>query len=424
MGKGFSLLLVITLFSSACFAIGEETRSTTVHSIKFFKKGNQLSLPVIPLNSIEQLELHFDDFQTSSKSYYYTYQLCDANWEPANLSQMDYIKGFSQNRITLYRFSSISFSRYVHYQINLPAANCMPSRSGNYLLKVFTNGDTTNLVFSRKMMVVQDKVTIGAQVLQPFSQNMFKTHQKIVTKVNFGPLDIFNPVQQIRIVVLQNNRWDNAQTATNPTFIRGKEYEYSSEDNFIFEGGKEFRWLDLRSLRLQSERVRRIDYKDKTYDVYPVPDSVRSPLRYVYYQDLNGRYTIETLEDINPWWQSDYATVHFTFLPNNHDDFSRRQLFLFGEMTGYDTSPANAMQWNEEKKAYEKDVLLKNGYYSYGYVTKDPGNQPVSFRFTEGTVWDTENQYSILVYYRPFGSRSDEIVGYTEINSLNFLNQR
>jgi len=406
----------------ACYAIGEETRSTTVHSIKLFRKGNQTGLPVIPLNSIEQLELHFDDFQTSSKSYYYTYQLCDANWDAANLSQMDYLKGFSQNRITLYRFSSISFTRYVHYQINLPAANCMPSKAGNYLLKVFANGDTAKLLFSRRMMVVDDRTTIAAQVAQPFTQNLFRTHQKIVTRVNFGALDLFNPAQQIRVVVLQNYRWDNAQSASNPNFIRGKEYEYSSEENFIFEGGKEYRWLDLRSLRLQSERVRRVEYKDKSYEVYTVPDSVRSPVRYIYYQDLNGKYIVETMEDINPWWQSDYATVHFTFLPNNHDDFSNRQLFLFGEFNDYDTSPASAMQWNEENHAYEKNLLLKNGYYSYSYVTKDPGNQPVSFRFTEGSVWDTENQYSIFVYYRSFGSRSDELVGYTEINSLNYLN--
>lgn len=422
MNKWLPVALVLSFLSVACYALPDEVRSTTIHSIKLFKKGDQESLPVIPLNSVEQLELHFDDFQSGSKSYSYTYQLCNADWSPANLSQMDFIRGFSQNRITQYRFSSISFTRYVHYQINLPAANCMPSRSGNYLLKVFINGDTSNLVFSRRMMVVDNRVSIAPQVAQPFSQETFRTHQKIVMKVNFQELDIFNPAQQVSLVVLQNHRWDNAQVANSPTFIRGKEFEYSSENNFIFEGGKEYRWLDLRSLRLQSDRVRRIDYKEKSYDVYPVPDSVRSPMRYIFYQDLDGAYIVETLEDINPWWQSDYATVHFTFLPNNHDDFTHRQLFIAGEMTGYDTSPANALQWNEEKQAYEKDLLLKNGYYSYYYVTKDQGSNRASVRFTEGSVWDTENEYSILVYYRSFGSRADELLGFTEVNSLNYLN--
>jgi hypothetical protein len=395
--------------------------SSSIHSIKFFKRGVQNSLPVIPINSQELLELHFDDFQSSSKSYYYTYQLCDANWVPANLSQMDYIRGFSQNRITQYRYSSIAFTRYIHYQVNLPQANCMPSRSGNYLLKVFLNGDTSKLVFTRRMLVVQEKVSVAAQVQQPFSQNTFRTHQKVITKVNFESLDIFNPAQQIRVVVLQNFRWDIMQAASNPTFIRGKEYEYSSEDNFIFEGGKEFRWLDLRSFRLQSDRVRRIDYLDKAYIVYPVPDTVRSPMRYFYYNDINGQYFVETLEDINPWWQGDYATVHFTFLPNNLSDFQHRNLYLVGDMNDWDVSPGSAMKWNEEKQLYEKDILLKNGYYNYLVGTKD-GDQPLSVKYTEGSAWDAENQYTILVYYRPFGGRSDELVGYAELSSLNWKN--
>ena len=95
-----------------------------------------------------------------------------------------------------------------------------------------------------------------------------------------------------------------------------------------------------------------------------------------------------------------------------------------GEMTNYNTSPDSAMQWNEDTQAYEKNIMLKNGYYNYCYETKEISNPnaPASFRFTEGTVWDTENQYTIFVYYRSFGGRSDELLGYTEINSLSFLN--
>lgn len=414
----FSFLIFVVIGYSQ----NGETRSATVQSIKLFRTGNQTSLPIIPLGSVEQLELHFDDVQSSSKNYYYTYELCNADWTSANLSQMDYIKGFSQNRIQQYRASSIAFTRYYHYQITLPQANCVPSKSGNYLLKVFLNGDTSNLLFSRRIMVVDDKIAIGTQVQQPFTQDLFRTHQKLVTKVNFGSLDIFNPQQQVKLVILQNYRWDNAQTASVPTFIRGKEFEYSSEQNFIFEGGKEFRWLDLRSFRLQSDRVRRIDYNAKPYEVFTAPDTVRSPLRYIYYKDLNGQYFVETLEDINPWWQSDYANVHFAFYPNNHDDFNNRKIFIVGEMNNYNTSPDAAMQWNEDTRAFEKIISLKNGYYSYAFATKDNPKAPPSFRFTEGNNWETENTYSILVYYRSFGGRADELLGFKEVNSLSFLN--
>lgn len=420
MPNKISLLPLLCLLSSVIFSQGVETRSASVHAVKLFRKGDQNSMAVAKLGEIESLELHFDDFQSSSRSYYYTYQLCDADWQPANLSQMDYIRGFSQNRIMQYRYSSIAFTRYVHYQVNLPQGDCMPSRSGNYILKVFENGDTSRLLFSRRMIVLDDKLAVAAQVAQPFSQMYYNSYQKVITRLNIGSLDVYNPAQQLKVVVMQNYRWDNARTASAPTFIRGQEYEYSNEDNFVFEGGKEFRWLDLRSYRLQSDRVRKIDYLAKSYEVYPVPDSVRN-LRYLYYNDLNGTYTVQTLEDINPWWQGDYATVHFTFVPDRREDFARRQLFLIGEMTNWDSSPQAAMKWNEDKQAYEKDILLKNGYYSYAYATRE-GNGPLTFQFTEGNFWDAENQYTVLVYYRPFGGRSDELIGYTEINSRAFLN--
>ncbi len=416
-------VLIFMLSAISGFATPGEVRNPNIHSIKLFKKGNQTSMPVITLGGIEQLELHFDDLQKSTKSYYYTYELCNADWTPVNLSPMDYIRGFTQNRITQYRFSSIAYTRYVHYQIDLPQANCVPSRSGNYLLKVFANSDTAQLLFSRRMMVTDSKVVVAASIQQPFSPELFRTHQKVVTNVNFGSLDVFNAPQQIKVVVLQNYSWDNAKSASNPTFIRGNVYEYSNETNFVFEGGKEWRWLDLRSFRLQSDRVRRIDNKENSYDIYPVPDSVRNPLGYVYYKDLNGQYFIETLEDINPWWQGDYGRVHFTFLPYSTDDVKTKRFYVCGELTGYQTSADNEMTWNDDKVCFEKELLLKNGYYNYCYMTKDARNPnaPASFQGTEGSVWDTENQYSVFVYYRGFSGRSDELVGYTETNSFNFI---
>ncbi|MGL1627205.1 type IX secretion system plug protein domain-containing protein, partial [Vibrio parahaemolyticus] len=85
----------------------------------------------------DQLELHFDDLAAIPANYYYTYQLCNADWSEAQWSPFDYIRGFQQNRINTYRVASITRIPYVHYQALLPERNAMPSRSGNYLLKVY-----------------------------------------------------------------------------------------------------------------------------------------------------------------------------------------------------------------------------------------------------------------------------------------------
>ncbi len=419
-----SYLLILISFSAKAQPLTEELRNTNIHSIKLFVSGNQTTLPIVSLGSMEQLELHFDDLNDKSKNYFYTYQLCNANWTAANLSTFDFIKGYSQVRLSQFRASSISFTRYIHYSAKLPTQNSYPSRSGNYLLKVFENADTSKLIFSKRILVVDNKATLAARVIQPFDQKFFLTHQKVITTADIGKLDVYNPQQQLKIVVLQNNRWDIAMTSAAPTFIRGKQYEYNTEDNFIFEGGKEWRWLDLRSFRLQSDRVTKADYKNDSYDLYVRKDSARNPLRYTFYRDFNGQYFIETDDNNNPWWQSDYATVHFTYLPNGNNILKDLDVYVFGELTNFNTTPKNKMIFNVEKGQYELSLFLKKGYYNYSIVSKPQiKNTYTTNLYTEGNNWETENNYTILMYYRSFGGRSDELIAVSSINTLNLISR-
>jgi len=420
-----SISVAAIFFSVQLFALpfaGEVVKSDAIKSIKLYPVGDQTSYAMVTLNAIEQLELHFDDINLYSKNYFYTYQLCDVEWVPLQLSQFDYIKGFSQVRLNVFRQSSVSITRYVHYSAKLPARNCMPSRSGNYLLKVFENGDTSKLVFTKKMLVVDNKVGLGVRVTQPFSGNDYQFHQRVTVNINPNNLDIFNVNQQIKVVVLQNFRWDNAQMASSPTFIRNKQLEFNQEGLFDFEGGKEFRWLDLRSFRLQSDRVRKAEYSDKGTDIFVVADTARPQLRYQYYKDFNGMYYIGMFENFDPWFQSDYAKVHFTFIPENREPIMDRDLYLLGEFTQFQLNDNSKLQYNSQNGAYEKELFLKNGYYSYAFATKDrrPGSGPV-FKYTEGNNWDTENNYTALVYYRGFGARADELIGALSVNSLGVL---
>src|SRR5688500_9542555 len=117
--------------------IPEKIFDPKIKSVQLFPNGNQLGYPIIRLGGSDQLELHFDDLDANIKNYSYTFQLCNADWTPGVLSHFDFIKGFSQVRLTTYRISSIAFTRYTHYQALLPDRNCVPSRSGNFILKVF-----------------------------------------------------------------------------------------------------------------------------------------------------------------------------------------------------------------------------------------------------------------------------------------------
>jgi type 9 secretion system plug protein len=395
----------------------------SIHSVKLFISGNQSAYPIIQLNSVMSLELHFDDLTANVKNYNYTYVLCDAKWAPVDLSPFDFLQGFTQGRLSQYRASSVAKTKYIHYQALLPDKSCTPKLSGNYLLKVYLNGDTSKLAFTRRMLVLDNILSIGAKVTQPFATQLFRTHQKIQFTFDKTKLNVLNPQQQIKIVVLQNYRWDNAVTGIQPTFMRGNIFEYSS-DNTVFPGGREYRWVDLRSFRFQSERVDSANLNTLPFNVYLKPDPQRTNLRYVTYVDLNGAYEINATDVNNPWWQGDYANVHFTFVPQNAAAFSNEKVYLIGELaTGNCDNAECELDYNPDKKVFEKTLLLKQGYYYYTYVTKSINNKKIVIETqdTEGNYSETENSYTILVYYRSFSDRSDELVGATTIDSRNMI---
>ena len=403
----------ITFLFITNFLVAQAPDSIYVSNIKtarLYSYGNELGLPVINLNSSDRVELHFDDLDADVKYYYYTYQLCNNDWTPVNLSQLDYVKGFTQMRISTYRFSSIALTRYTHYEAVLPDRGSFPTRSGNYIVKIFLNGDTSQLVFTKRLMVIESKATVLAKFIQPYAPDLFQTHQRLQFTVSVKGVDAFNADQQVKVVLLQNNRWDIAQTNFLPTFIRGTSLEYNSESLGVFPGGKEWRWADLTDFHLQSDRVMKATYNKLSTDVYMKPDGQRDAQRYVYYRDYNGMFVSSSLRGLNPYWESDYATVYFSFAPPNGMAYTNKDLYLFGQLTNYNFTDSLKMIFNPEKNIYETHLLLKQGYYDYTYVAVDKNNPAIRGEF-DGNYFETENVYTILVYYRSFTDRSDQLIG-------------
>jgi len=417
------LSLLITIFSSFLLVaqrLPDKVYRASIKTVKLFPRNSQTALPVIELNAVDQMELHFDDLDSYPKNYFYTYQLCNADWSEAEWSAFDYIKGFQQNRLSIYRISSIAQQKYVHYQAILPERNAIPSRSGNYLLKVFQDGDTSQLLFTKRFYVVDQQAIIGARFQQPFDFQLIKTHQKINLVVNVPKTNMINP-QQFKAIILQNGRWDNAANNISPTFIRGNTLEFNAEQDCVFPAGKEYRWLDMQSFRFQSDRIESIDRTIIPMEVNVRQDRARSNLQYLFYRDQNGFYDIMNTESVNPWWQSDYAKVNFSFTPDKGQQLNGTNVYLIGELTGNQIGDTSLMKYDAILGTYTKQLLLKQGYYSYAYITKDARSKNIKSEnwLTEGNYWETENEYSILFYYKTLGGRHDELIGYKVLNSFN-----
>jgi hypothetical protein len=391
---------------------------TNIRSVKLHAYADQLSYPILKLNSTDRIELHFDDLDADVKYYSYTFVLCNADWTTAPISQFDYMRGFANVRINTYRNASIALTRYTHYSAILPDKNTFPTRSGNYLLKVFTNGDTSKTVFTKRFLVVDMKAGISATVLQPFNTAFAKTHQKIQFSINVQSIKPTNVFQQIKVVILQNFRWDQSIKNIQPTFIRQNILEYNTENESLFPAQKEWRWLNLTSLRLQTDRIEKGDYTNKGQTLYVKPDGDRNGLRYMYYRDANGFCQYSTIEPVNPYWQGDYATVWFRYLPSIKQPFKEQDVYLYGELTNYELTEAHKLNYNPETGFYENKQMLKQGFYDYIYILKNKKTGTIASDLTEGNWFETENNYTILVYYRPLGGRADELIAISLINSI------
>ena len=79
-------------------------------------------------------------------------------------------------------------------------------------------------------------------------------------------------------------------------------------------------------------------------------------------------------------------------------------LFNGGNITRYE------MQYNDRANRYEGTVLLKQGAYDYQYLWVPDGESAGQTRPTEGDWYETSNEYLILLYYRPRGSRYDRLI--------------
>jgi hypothetical protein len=416
--KNWILLIGLYFFTLPLFAQVDKIVGANIQTVLIFPKGKPLALPVIGLNSQDELLIQFDDLSANYQQYYFTIELMDMQWQSVVLNPFDYTRGLTQNNIRDYTISSIAQQSYFHYSFTFPTVSSRPTKSGNYLMKVYRQGRSNELVFTKRFFVVEQEVPITASIQEPFDEAISKSHQKIQLQLDLKKIQLLQP-ELLHVGVLQNTRYNDMLVSNAPSFIRGNQMEYNADRDFVFPAGKESRWLDLQNLRFKTDRIAEIQQLGYGSRIILKPDQSRSTLPYFTFRDLNGQFMISNSELIRSEDQNDYAQVLFTFLTKNGEPFQEKSLYLAGALTGNILDTNARMQWNSASKQYEKWLNLKQGYYSYNYILRanQSPNRLHDFMWTEGDHWETENTYTIFVYYRAPGSRYDQIIGYSSLNS-------
>jgi hypothetical protein len=352
------------------------------------------------------LVLEFDDLTPNRENYYAKIIHCNYDWTKSILMDLDFMAQYNEFPINNFEFSVDSHIPFNHYWFNIPPVK-LP---GNYLIIVYRGSDKNDLILSKRFMVYDSQVSFQNERNLVGAGNVASLNQQINFTISYKNLDVLNPLDNIKVAVRQNQRWDNLAMDIKPSFVREieKEIEYRFfDEKKMFKGGNEFRFFDLRSLNQPGRNVAKVDKSVKPFEVFIQRDKPRTNEVYSQLPDINGGFILDNY-DYRSVNFSNYAYVNFTLaskpLPGN--------IYVTGAFNYWNLDDENIMYYDSAAKEYQSRILLKQGRYDYQYLIKSDALPPY---YLEGSHFETENGYEILVYYRPFQPKADMLIGYLRL---------
>jgi len=416
--RAITLLFFLFLFQipEGQAQVEETIEPEYIRTIQFKGTSAQSKLPIIELG--QKLQLSFDDIIGNEADYFYTIEHFNFDWTPSDLSKGEYLDGFDDVRIETYENSFNTLQLYSNYKLSIPNRETRAiKKSGNYLLRIFN--DNGEIVFSRKFMVLERVLSVEVEIKRSRIIKNIDQQQVVQFKINSPNLLLINPKQNVKTLVLQNNNLKTAITNLKPLYTIGSELIYKYDQEAAFWGGNEFLFFDNKDLRSSTNGVRYVELNE-LYENFLFTNIDRSVRPYTYNPDINGNFQVRNLyASQNQNIEADYVLMHFNL--QHYGSLGDKEIHIYGNFNNWTIDQTTYMRYNEKTDTYQNARLFKQGFYNYKYVMVNRDGSveqgPVS-----GDFWQTENQYTVLVYYRAPGARFDRLMGEGSANSTKITN--
>ena len=396
----------ILLFLLLCSGLSAQTRTRI-----FNEQIRTLRVPREVLVLDEQQPLHISFDEMSHDVHFYTYSVQMLN---SNLLSNEYLQGFTTRDITEYEHSLNTSREYTHYWFDFPNEDMQLTKSGAYLLTIYEDGNPDNKVAEVEFCVVEPIAKIDAKVRYNTDIELNGRFQQVDIDVNTADLNISDP-RELKVLVRQNNRTDNEVWLTSPTFVEPKRLRYINRRELIFEGGNEYHHFDAFSTYYAGVGIDRIQYELGDYHAILFPNTVADK-QYIHEFDSDGRYVINAERTNDPDTEAEYMWVHWTLQADK--PWFDGSVYIGGDIFGNELGLRNRMQYDANAGCYWLTALVKQGGYDFQYWFSGKGTQnKTTTQRVDGSFWQTENEYVVYVYWRPFGARYDRLVGLVSLQS-------
>ena len=370
--------------------------------------------PIVKLG--EKLILSFDDINAEQRIFSYRIEHCDYYWQISNLASTEYMTGFATDRIRNFENSFNTLQYYTHYELEIPNQNNRIKKSGNYLISVLDN--LGNVLFTRRFIYYQPRVNVAVSAHRSTNPATINEMHSIQFVIDHQNLLLNDPKQEIKVDVYQNNDWNSVIKGIKPKYVRGSQLLYNYVDGVSYYAGNEFLYFDTKEIRNATNNIFKTRL-DNIFNTFLYATESRGGRPYSFFPDINGNFVLRTLDSDDINLEGDYSFVHFSLKYQNN--FPEEEIFIYGNFNDWQITEENRMQFNEDSGYYEARLMIKQGFYNYTYVLVNKEGQ-INNHEIEGSFFQTENDYTVIVYYRKFGERYDQVIGLGTASSQRLLN--
>ena len=404
---------LVALFALAQGRVDTNPRifDNNVRSLKVCLASNMYTPPVLVMGSDDRLLVNFDYLGYDQHYLRYSVTHCNADWQPSQLVESEYVSGFNYADIDDYERSEATYVHYFNYQFTLPNPDMELLVSGNYMLTVYEQDDPSKILFQTRFSLSEGSVSVFPKVTSRTDVEYNNRMQQVSFDVRYKPNQIRDPYTEFTCVVTQNSRQDNAVVVKRPMMVGVDYVTYDHNRDLIFTAGNEFRRFETVNAHNMNMGVQAIRYYEPMYHAMLMIDEPRNETQYLYDQTQFGRFTIRNAETRGESaLQADYMITHFTL--DTGGKLNGGNIWLYGEfLEGYPASQA-MMKYDTSSGCYVADLMLKQGAYNYMYLWVPDGTAIGQTGRIEGDHYETVNEYLVKVYDRPMGERYDRLVGY------------
>ncbi len=391
----FSHSFILQAQSQQVFAPDIKTLTLTVDD-------DPLLPPYLLFHGRQYIDIEWDQMSHDYKRYRYHIDHCDWDWQPTDgIFESDFLEGLNDQLIEDYEKSFNTTQIYTHYRLRLPSKDIRLRLSGNYRVRIYEEDEEDSPVLEARFCIYEREAGIVAQLSSNTDVDFNDRHQQMTLSVGFGALNVFNPEREMKVIVMQNRRWDSRVEGLVPNVRKQNGIEFTHNRQLIFPAGNEYHRFEILDVHRTATGVDRIDWFEPYYHATLFPATIDHAYSYV--EDQNGVYVVRSSDNYDDWTTAEYVVVHF-FLETPR--LPGGDVYVSGQWSGQTFNPDCKMEYDEVHQYYHAAVLLKQGYYSYEYIQQDGLTQR-----TMGSFFETENEYQVLVYYRQQGSRYDRLVG-------------